>query len=84
MPNGENLIETQTRNIAALNDVLVRHNGKNIVIGTHGTALSTIINYYDNTYGFSNFMAMLGKTPWIVKMEFDGNDFVAMEMIDLC
>jgi len=31
------------------------YEGKNIVIGTHGTALSTIINYYDSTYGYDDF-----------------------------
>jgi len=34
------------------------YEGKNIVIGTHGTALSTIINYYDSTYGYDDFERM--------------------------
>ena len=83
LPDGESLGEVQKRNIVALNDVLARSAGKNIVIGTHGTALSTIINYYDNTYGHQDFMDMVHKTPWIVKMIFDGNVFAEMEKIDL-
>ena len=80
---GESLGEVQKRNIAALNDVLARYVGKNVVIGTHGTALSTIINYYDNAYGYQDFMDMVFKTPWIVKMVFDGSMFAEMEKIDL-
>jgi 2,3-bisphosphoglycerate-dependent phosphoglycerate mutase len=79
----ESLEELQKRNIAALDDVLVRHEGKNIVIGTHGAALSAIINYYDNAYGFQDFMDMVFKTPWAVKMTFDGSVFAGMEKMDL-
>jgi 2,3-bisphosphoglycerate-dependent phosphoglycerate mutase len=73
----------QERNIAALHGVLARYEGKTVVIGTHGTALSTIINYYDRAYGFADFMAMLYLLPWAVKMEFDENRCVWTEKIDL-
>ena len=81
--DGECLTEVQERNIAALSDVLCRYQDKNIVIGTHGTALSTIINYYDNTYGFKDFMVMVNIMPWVVKMKFDGMNLVGMWKIDL-
>ena len=81
--DGECLAEVQNRNIVALNEVLVKNKDKNIVIGTHGTALSTIINYYDNTYGFDNFMSMVNILPWVVKMKFDGVNLVGMWKIDL-
>ena len=83
LSDGECLSEVQKRNIAALNQVLNRHKNKNIVIGTHGTALSTIINYYDNTYGYNDFMEMVNIMPWVVKMEFDGYYCVEIEKIDL-
>ncbi len=71
LTDGESLREVQERNIKALNDVLLLHKGKNIVIGTHGTALSTIINYYQNTYGYEDFEKMKRLMPWIVKMQFN-------------
>jgi len=83
LSDGECLAEVQGRNIAALHDALARHRGKTIAIGTHGTALSTIIHYYDNTYNFADFMAMVHIMPWVVKMMFDGRSFVHMETIDL-
>lgn len=83
LSDGECLAEVQERNINALNDVLNRFKDKNIVIGTHGTALSTIINYYDNTYGFSDFMDMVKIMPWVVKMEFDGTRCLSIEKIDI-
>ncbi|MCL2772369.1 MAG: histidine phosphatase family protein [Oscillospiraceae bacterium] len=80
---GETLLEVQERNIAALNEVLTRYKDKNIVIGTHGTALSTIINYYDKTYGYDDFMAMVNILPWVVKMSFDENSCIEIEKINL-
>jgi len=81
--DGECLTEVQDRNIVALNEILTKYKDKRIVIGTHGTALSTIINYYDHTYGFEDFMSMVNILPWVVKMSFDENACVEIEKIDL-
>ena len=35
----------QGRNMEALNKILSDNQGKEIVVGTHGTALSTILNF---------------------------------------
>lgn len=81
LPGGECLAEVQSRNLAALEDVLDRYNGKNLAIGTHGTALSTIILHYDSTYSFDEWLVM--PMPWVAKMTFDGSKFVGIEKIDL-
>jgi len=81
LPGGECHSEVQTRNVAALADVLARYNGKNIAVGTHGTALSLIILHYDDTYTFDEWLAM--PMPWVAKMTFDGDKFIAIEKIDL-
>ena len=83
LSDGECLAEVQDRNIAALNSVLSKYKNKNIVIGTHGTALSTIINYYDHTYNFADFMAMVDIMPWVVKMDFNDDGCISIEKIDL-
>ena len=80
---GESLAAVQKRNIAALNDALVRYKDKHIVVGTHGTALSTIINYYDNSHDFNGFLAMVNIKPWVVRMDFDENRCIRIEKIDL-
>ena len=69
-----------------MSEVLKKYSGKNIIIGTHGTVLSTIINYYDKTYGFKDFMAMVHIVPWVVRMVFYDTDCAAcaaIEKIDL-
>ena len=81
--DGESLAECQRRNITALENVLARHKEKNIVIGTHGIALSTIINHYDAAFGYEGFMEMAFIFPWVVKMSFEKNICVGIETIDL-
>ena len=71
LSDGECLREVQDRNIAALDNVLKKYPGKNIVVGSHGTALSTIINYYDKSFGYDDFENIRFLMPWIVEFSFD-------------
>ena len=75
LENGESLYEVQLRNILALEKILIEKNGRTIIIGTHGTALSTIINYYDNSFQYKEFMGIVNIMPYIVKMEFENNEY---------
>lgn len=81
--DGESLAEVRARNIAALVKALRRYPDHRIVIGGHGTALSTILNHYNPTFGHAAFLEMKGKMPWIVKLTFQGLECVETEPIDL-
>ncbi len=74
LSDGECLQEVQDRNVAALRSVLRKYPGKKIVIGSRGTALSIIINYYDNAFGYEDFAKIKSKMPWIVEFAFDENE----------
>ncbi|MEW4354835.1 histidine phosphatase family protein [Streptococcus pneumoniae] len=71
LENGESLQEVQNRNIAALQKCLQDYSGKTIVIGTHGTALSTILQYYNHHFGLNDFLRLKPLMPHIVCLEFD-------------
>ena len=77
--DGESIGAVQKRNIEALKEILKKHNDKNIVIGTHGTALSSIINFFDKSFNGESFMKIIDFMPWILKMEFDGEKFLSKE-----
>ncbi len=83
LSDGECLKEVQNRNIAALNRVLATCREKNIVVGSHGTALSTIINYYDKSFGHEEFNQIRGLMPWIVEFTFDGDRCVNIQKHNL-
>lgn len=83
LSDGEALGEVQNRNIAALTDVLKKHEGKTVVIGSHGTALCTIINYYDNSFGYNDFDRIKKLMPWIVRFRFDKKKCVQIKEYNL-
>lgn len=71
LSDGETLNEVQRRNIRALNAVLARYDGKNIVIGSHGTALSVVINHFDRSFGYAQFQQIRNLMPWVVRFAFE-------------
>jgi len=83
LDGGESLREVQRRNIAALTDVLRQYAGKNVAVGTHGTALSTIIRYFVPSFGYAEFDRIRGKMPWAVHFVFAGERCVRIEGHDL-
>ena len=78
---GESLGEVQARNIEALSEILSKHRDKNVIIGTHGTSLSTILNYYISSYGYDDFLRIIDYMPYVLKMNFDGERFISSEEI---
>lgn len=74
---GESLEMVQKRNIEALTEILEDNQGKNIVIGTHGTALSTILNYYDPTYDCNSFLRIIDWMPYIIELDFEGTTLLS-------
>lgn len=83
LSDGECLHDVQKRNIKALKTALKDYYGKNIVVGSHGTALSAIINYFDKTFDYENFNAIRSLMPWIVKFTFKNETCINIEKIDV-
>jgi 2,3-bisphosphoglycerate-dependent phosphoglycerate mutase len=81
--DGESLRQVQMRNIAALENILGECEDKNVIIGTHGMALSTVISYYDPDFGYDAFEELLPRMPLIVRMVFDGKRCAEMETIGI-
>lgn len=77
--DGESINMVQKRNIAALMEILAGNKGKRIVIGTHGTALSTILNYYQPEFGCRDFLRLIDWMPYIIELDFDGNKLLSIK-----
>ncbi|NLK76641.1 MAG: histidine phosphatase family protein [Clostridiales bacterium] len=73
---GESIAMVQSRNMEALNEILSNNLDKKIVIGTHGTALSTILNYYDNNFGCEDFLRIIDWMPYVIELDFEGSKLV--------
>lgn len=76
---GESLRMVQERNVQALLEVVEAHQGESILWGTHGTALSTILHYFDNTYNFQSFMRIIDFMPYIIRLDFEGQALIGKE-----
>ena len=81
--DGETLREVQARNIAALERLLEEYRDKTIVVGSHGTALSTIINHYDERFGHAEFERIRKLMPLIVRFSFQGADCTEIQTFNL-
>jgi len=75
---GESINMVQKRNISALEEIISNNEGKTIVVGTHGTALSSILNYYNPKFGCDDFLRIIDWMPYIIELQFD-----KMELINL-
>jgi 2,3-bisphosphoglycerate-dependent phosphoglycerate mutase len=83
LEGGECLREVQERNIAALFDVLKNNQGTNVAIGSHGTALSAIINYFNPDFGYEDFWTIAHKMPYILCFTFAGMDFAGINELEV-
>ncbi|MBT3274767.1 MAG: hypothetical protein HN368_16545 [Spirochaetales bacterium] len=79
MENGEPLHEVQERNINEIEKILSNHQNQNIVIGTHGTALCTILNFYDAQFHFEYFQSNAEKMPLLIELQFNDLSCIAMK-----
>lgn len=71
LDGGESGYVAQKRGVQAIEDILLKHQGKNIAIGTHGNIMVLIMNYYNKKYGYSFWKAL--KMPDVYKLTFINN-----------
>ena len=83
VPGDESLEELQQRNVRVLETVLEAYPGKTVAIATHGMALSAVLNFYDAAYGYEDFLSMVKIKPWVVKLTFQGKQFLGWEPVCL-
>lgn len=44
---------------------------------SRNTALSTILNYYDNQFGCDDFLRIIDWMPYIIELDFDGDKLIS-------
>lgn len=83
LTDGETLHMVQERNLAALRRALHTYSGQAVAVGSHGTALSTLVHYFDPTFGHEDFKSIAKLMPWIVRFTFDGTKCVSITEYDV-
>ena len=77
--DGEPIGRVQKRNVEAILDILKTYEGKSVVIGTHGTALSAIQNWFDPDFRCDDFLRIIDFMPYILRMDFEGTELVGKD-----
>ena len=73
---GESIAMVQKRNMRALTEILRNNIDKEVVVGTHGTALSTILNFYDKSFSCVDFLRIIDWMPYVIELDFEGDKLV--------
>lgn len=82
LPGGESLSEVQTRSISLIQQLVNKHPGKTILLGGHGTTLSTILNFYNSSLGFQSFQDIKHVFPLVVRFDFgDAGEFIDYQIL---
>lgn len=76
---GESINMVQERNVAALMEILGDNKDKTIVIGTHGTALCSVLNYYNPEFGCKDFLRIIDWMPYVIELDFEGDRLVSQK-----
>lgn len=71
LAKGESLQEVQERQVKVINQLLSTHHGKTIIVGSHGTALSSLINYYQPQFSYENFEVIKHLFPFVAQLTFN-------------
>ena len=79
---GESLQEVQDRNIRALMDAVRRYEGKNIIVGSHGVAVSTVIHFFDPSFNYEGYQQIQPVMPLIAHFIFEGTTCRSINLID--
>jgi 2,3-bisphosphoglycerate-dependent phosphoglycerate mutase len=82
LKSGESLGQAQERTLAALAEIRRQCEGKEIAIGTHGTALGLILNGFDPSFGFPEILSILDRMPLLVEMAFDHDTMIHYKIVD--
>ena len=73
-PGGETLAQVQRRNVEAIRHAMGKYTGQTLALATHGTAMSTILNHYDPTWGYESFLRILNMMPCVIRLQIDAAD----------
>jgi 2,3-bisphosphoglycerate-dependent phosphoglycerate mutase len=77
--DGESLNMVQKRNVEGVLEILNNRINENVVIGTHGTALSTILNYFEPSFCCDDFLRIIDYMPYIIRLDFDETTYIGKE-----
>lgn len=81
--DGESLGQVQKRMVKAIRTLLAEHPDGIIAAASHGTALSTLVNYFQPSFGLADFQSIKHLFPFILKCSFEGEICTGITLYDI-
>ncbi|KMK75555.1 histidine phosphatase family protein [Alkalihalobacillus pseudalcaliphilus] len=76
---GETIKEAQERSLPIVKELLKKYKGEAIVIGTHGSIMTSILNGFDEQFGFAFWQSTT--KPDIYKLQFKDEQLLQVERL---
>lgn len=76
---GESNVVAQARGLAVVRDVVARHTGSQVVLGTHGNLLALVLNALDSRFGYEFWRKL--SFPDIHQLVFESSKFRGVERL---
>ncbi len=73
-PGGESNAECQLRIVNSVRNIIRRHPGRTLLVSSHGSAISLLLNSIHNSFNFERWMAM--KNPDLFRIKAEGASLV--------
>lgn len=67
------------KGIAAVLSSPYKRAADTVAVGSHGTALSTILHHFRPEFGYDGFQRIRPLMPWIVRLDFEGQVCMGIE-----
>lgn len=78
-PGGESNRMARNRGVQAIEGILNRYQGQQVVVGTHGNIMALIMGAYDNSYGFQFWKSL--SMPDVYALSFEGKRLIHVKRV---
>lgn len=79
LAGGESNKEAQTRGVTALQQIIRKYAGKNIIIGTHGNLMALILNEFDSSFDFHFWQRLT--MPDVYQLTFKNEELTSIKRV---
>lgn len=80
LEGGETIREAQYRSLPIIFKIIGNQEFTNVAIGTHGNIMTSIINYFDNSFGYDFWKST--EKPDVYKLAFNGYHLISVTKIE--
>ncbi|MGT2772235.1 histidine phosphatase family protein [Streptococcus marimammalium] len=81
--NGESLNNVTRRMLIGLEKLLKKEKGNTIVVGSHGTAISTLIHHYSKNFTYHSFEQIKSLMPFVAEFIFKDKSCLSIKIYNL-